>query len=146
MKKCTLTSATPRFWNEAKFPFSAPVRKNLSCFKMVGEWLDMLSPFCEMSLSISGLVLVTYGHFITGNDVCLCWKQQSNVFEFEDSGNLTFKVFCTRISRKDGLISILLAPNPEATKEKKMYDVFLGLPYATMYFNYRYGRQRNLEV
>ena len=64
-------------------------------------------------LSISGLVLVTYGHSITGNDVCLCWKQQSNVFEFEDSGNLTFKVFCTRISRKDGLISILLAPLEE---------------------------------
>lgn len=50
MKKCTLTSATPRFWNEAKFPFSAPVRKNLSCFKMVGEWPDVFSPFCEMSL------------------------------------------------------------------------------------------------
>lgn len=81
-------------------------------------------------LSISGLVLVTYGHSITGNDVCLCWKQQSNVFEVEDSGNLTFKVFCTRISRKDGLISILLAPNPltGGYKGEKMYEVFLGLP------------------
>ena len=36
----------------------------------------MCSHRCARCLSISGLVLVTYGHFITGNGVCLCWKQQ----------------------------------------------------------------------
>ena len=143
MKKCTLTSATPRFWNEAKFPFPAPVRKNLSCFKMVGEWPDVFSRSARC-LSISGLFLVTYGHFITGNDVYLCWKQQSNVFELEDSGNLTFKVFCTRISRKDGLISILLAPNRRLQRRKNVWGVS-GLALGDNVFQL-YGRQRNLEV
>ena len=85
-------------------------------------------------LSISGLVLVTYGHSITGNDVCLCWKQQSNVFEFEDSGNLTFKVSVHVFPGK--MVSLayywLLTGG---YKGEKMYEVFLGLPYATMYFN-----------
>ena len=144
-EKCTLTSATPRFWNEAKFPFSAPVRNNLWCFKMVGEWLDMLSPHrSARCLSISGLVLVTYGHFITGNDVCLCWKQQSNVFAVEDSGNLTFKVFCKCISRKDRLISILLAPNRRLQRRKNVWGVS-GLGLRDNVFQL-YGRQRNLEV
>ena len=103
-----------------KISLLCPCKKEFVVFqngrRMAGRIL-FLSAIC---LSISGLVLVTYGHFITGNDVYLCWKQQSNVFELEDSGNLTVKVFCTRISRKDGLISILLAPNRRLQRRKNV--------------------------
>ena len=49
-------------------------------------------------------------------------------------------IFCTRISRKDGLISILLAPNRRLQRRKNV-EVFLGLPYTTMYFNCMGGKK-----
>ena len=61
-----------------KFPFSAPVRKNLLCFKMVGEWLNVLSPFCEMSLFWLLMVILsqeTMSVFVGNNNrMSSSWK------------------------------------------------------------------------
>ena len=95
-----------------KISLLCPGKKEFVVLQNGSEWLDVLSPFCEMSLYFRPCFGYLWSFYHR--------KQQSNVFEFEDSGNLTFKVFCTRISRKDGLISILLAPNRRLQRRKNV--------------------------